>query len=621
MRHLSPGLLVAALALGLGSFASIPTIASDAPWRHGASLMGPLKYPSDFKHFDYVNPNAPRGGVVRFGETGTFDTFNLAIPKGNMASGIGLLYDTLMSSALDEISSAYGEIAEALRYPEDFSSVTYRLRPEARWHDGKPLTAEDVVWSFKKLVELSPQQSFYYRHVKSVEITGEREVTFTFDETGNRELPSIVGQLIILPKHWWEGIGPDGKQRDISQTSLEPPLGSGPYRLKSFEAGRTLIYEKVENYWGDMLPVNIGQNNFAEIYYEFYRDEQVELEAFKGDKYDMRSENTAKNWATAYDFPARSDGRVILETFDARGSGVGVGFIFNLRRAKFQDVRLRAALNYVLPFEEMNRTTFFGQYQRIGSYFHGTDLAAKDLPEGRELELLNEAKAKGPVPDEVFTSVYANPVAADTGGERANLREALRLLREAGYVTQGARLVDGKTKEPLTLEFLMNGPTFERVAVRFREQLAKLGIDLVVRSVDSSQYVNRVRSWDYDLIYSGWGQSLSPGNEQTEYFGSASADRQGSRNFAGIKNPAIDYLIGQIVFARSREDLEAATRALDRVLLWNHYMVPGWTIKQTRMARWNRFSRPQILPYYAEPAFPNVWWWDASKAAQTGASR
>lgn len=616
-----PFLKRAALFVVLAAAALAPTTgtkAQEPQWRHAASLMGEPKYPPDFKHFDYVNPSAPKGGTVRFGADGTFDSFNLVLPKGNVAAGIGLVYDNLMTSALDEISTEYGQIAEAMKYPADYSWVSYRLRAEARWHDGKPITAEDVVWSFRKLTELSPQQAFYYRHVKAAEVTGEREVTFRFDQTGNRELPQIVGQLTILPQHWWEGTAPDGRKRDISQTTLEPPLGSGAYRVKSFAAGQRVVYERVKDYWGEKLPVHIGKNNFDEIRYEYYRDETVEREAFKGDNYDVRFENTAKDWATSYDFPARRDGRVILEEFPERGSGVGVGFVFNLRRDKFKDVRVRQALNFALPFEDMNRTTFFGQYERIGSYFHGTDLASKGVPDGLEKQILEEARTKGPIPDEVFTKPYANPVAGDQTQERANLREALRLLREAGYTTEGTKLVDGKTKDPFRIEFLMNGPTFERVALRYREQLAKLGIELTIRPVDSSQYVNRLRSRDYELIYSGWGQSLSPGNEQLEYFATVSADREGSRNWAGIKNPAIDAIIQRIIFAKDRTELEAATRAMDRVLLWNHYMVPGWTIKKARMARWDRFGRPETLPYYAEPAFPTVWWWDAEKAAKNG---
>ncbi len=622
LRPSKPAALALALALLAAPLAPLSAAAQEPEWRHGLSLFGSLKYPPDFKNFDYVNAAAPKGGVVRFAETGSFDSFNSILPKGVPPAGLGLIYDSLMTSALDEPSTEYGQLAEAVRAPDDYSWATYRLRAEARWHDGKPVTPDDVVWSFKKSTELSPQLGYYYRHVVAAEVTGEREVTFRFDEKGNRELPQIVGQLSVLPKHWWEGTGPDGKPRDITKTTLEPPLGNGAYRIKSFEASKRIVYERVPDYWGANLPTAVGQNNFDEIRWEYFRDEQVELEAFKGDNYDWRTENTAKEWATAYDFPAVRDGRVILEKFAERGSGVGVGFLFNLRRPKFQDPRVRQAFNYLLPFEEMNRTTFFGQYKRIDSYFFGTELAAaKAPPEGAELAILNEAKTKGPVPEEVFTKPYVNPTTGDPNQERANIREALKLFREAGYVIDGSKLVDAKTKEPFRVEFLMNGPNFERVGLRFKDSLSKVGIDFTIRAVDSSQYVNRLRGRDYDMIYTGWGQSLSPGNEQLEYFASESADRDGSRNYAGIKNPAVDYVVRRLIFAKDREELVAATRALDRLLLANHYIVPGWTIKEARTARWNRFSRPETLPYYNEPAFPTVWWYDEAKAAKTGGAR
>ncbi|TBW36445.1 ABC transporter substrate-binding protein [Siculibacillus lacustris] len=613
---------VVALLLGLGvaGLAAPPCGAAEPVWRHGTSLMGQPKYPAGFAHFDYVDPKAPKGGVLRLSETGTFDSFNPLIPKGNPAAGLSLVNQSLMTSALDEVATEYGEIAEAVAFPDDFSSVTYRLNPKAKWHDGTPITADDVVWSFKTAVELSPTQAFYYKHVKDAAVSGEREVTFTFDQTGNRELPQIVGQLTVLPRHWWEGTGPDGRKRSITETTLEPPLGSGPYRIKSWEPGRSVTYERVRDWWAADLPTAIGTNNFDEIRWEFFRDDTVELEAFKGDGYDVRMEATAKNWATAYDFPARAEGRVVLEQIPTRAQGVMVGFIPNLRRAKFQDPRMRLALSYTLDFEEMNRTLFFGQYERIVSYFHPTELASSGLPQGAELDLLHEAEKAGPIPAEVFTKPFANPVTADGSAARANLKEALRLFGEAGWVSKGGKLVSAATGEPLVLEFLTDGPAFERVAVRWRESLAKIGVTLTVRIVDSSQYVNRLRSHDYDLIYSGWAQSMSPGNEQQYYFGSASADSEGARNWAGIRNPAVDALIQKVIYAKDRAGLIAATRALDRVLLWNHYVIPGWTAPYTRMARWNRFSHPEPLPLLSS-GFPTTWWFDAAKATKTGAAK
>lgn len=609
-----------AFALSLAVLAlAAPAPAAEPQWRHGTSLMGEPKYPAGFPHFAYVNPKAPKGGLLRLSETGTFDSFNPILTKGSIAGGVSLINEQLMASALDEVSTEYGEIAEALKYPDDFSFVTYRLNRHARWHDGRPITPADVVWSFEVTKEHNPSQAFYYQHVIGAEVTGEREVTFRFDQTGNRELPHIVGQLTVLPKHWWTGTGADGKPRSIAETTLEPPLGSGPYRIKGFEAGRTVVYERVKDYWGADLPTHVGSDNFDEIRWEYFRDETVELEAFKGDGYDVRMETSAKNWATAYDFPARKEGRVVLDKIPEKGKGVMVGFVPNLRRDRFKDVRVREALSLALPFEDMNRTMFFGQYERVSSYFYPTELAATGLPEGAELAILKEAEKAGPIPPQVYTTAFATPSAADAQAERANLRKALDLLTAAGWVNKGGKLVDARG-EPFRIEFLISSPAFERVGVRYREQLAKIGIDLTIRSVDSSQYVNRVRKRDYDMIYGGWGESLSPGNEQFNYFGSEAAGREASQNYAGIENPAVDALIKRVVFAHDRAELVAASRALDRVLLWNHYVVPGWTLAATRMARWDRFSHPEPLPAYST-GFPAIWWYDAAKAAKTGAAK
>lgn len=594
--------------------ATAPAPAADAPFRFATSLLGEPKYPPDFKHFDYVNPNAPKGGQVRFAESGTFDSFNAIIPRGAVAAGIGLIYDTLTTQSRDEVATAYGLIAEGLSYPADFSSVTYRLRKEARWQDGTPITPDDVVWSFDVITKNSPGQAFYYRHVKDVQKTGERDVTFTFDQGGNRELPQIVGEMMVLPKHWWTGTDGAGKKRDITQGTLEPPLGSGAYRVKSFVPGRTVVYERVKDYWGQTLPVNVGSNNFDEIRYEYFRDETVELEAFKADQFDFRVESSAKNWATAYDFPAKAEGKVVLETFENRASGVMQAFVPNLRREKFQDQRVRRALNYALDFEGMNHTLFFDQYTRIGSYFSGTELASSGVPKGLELEVLNTVKDK--VPAELFNRPYTNPVYGTEEQRRSNLRAAFELMKQAGFQVKGKQLVDPKG-EPFTIEILINSPAFERVALFYKPGLERLGIQVSVRMVDSSQYINRVRSRDFDMIIAAWGQSLSPGNEQRDYWGSESAKREGSRNYAGIANPAVDALIDRVIYAKTREELVATTHALDRVLLWNDYVIPAWTLRFTRTARWDRFGRPPTLPAYSFE-FPTIWWWDAQKAAKIG---
>ena len=598
-----------------------PAAAEDA-WRHAASLIGEPKYPKDFPRFDYVNPDAPKGGLVRLSDDGTFDTLNLVPPRGTLPTGLGLIYDTLMTGSLDEDSTEYGLLAEALKYPADYSSVTYRLRENAKWHDGQPVTPEDVVWSFQVLTDKdngSPQQIDYYRHVTKAEKTGDREVTFTFDQAGNRELPQIVGQLTVLPKHFWEGTDAAGAKRDITKGTLEPPVGSGPYKIKTVVPGRTISFERVPDYWGKDLNVNIGSNNFDEIRYEYFRDDTVAFEAFKGGQIDWRTETSARVWATGYDTPAVKEKKVILEKFEEpyRKSGLMTGFIFNLKRPPFDDPRVRQAFNLAFPFEEINKTIFYSQYVRLKSYFDGIELASSGLPEGRELEILETVRDK--VPPQVFTEPYVNPKNDTPGATRKNLRTAAELLKQAGFELKDDKLVD-KTGKPLNAEFLMNGPIYEKVALRYQGELAKLGIGLTLRTVDTSQYENRYRSRDFDIMYAGWGQSTSPGNEQNEYFGSASAERPGSRNFGGIKNPAVDAMIQQVIFAKDRDDLIAATRALDRVLLWNHYLVPGWTLRAQRVARWDRFSHPDPLPQYSV-GFPTIWWWDAEKDAKVGSAK
>ncbi len=620
-RRLLQSGAVAAFAPALNSIGGVKAATAqgaEMQWRHGLSLFGDLKYPAGFKTFDYVNPAAPKGGVVRQISVGTFDNFNIVVSgvKGSIAGAVAFVYEQLSTGALDEISTEYGLLAEAVSHPEDFSSVTYRLRANAKWHDGKPVTAEDVIFSLDAFKQYHPQYSAYYRHVVKAEKIGERDVKFTFDAPGNRELPLIVGQLTVLPKHWWEGADADGRKRDVSQTTLEKPLGSGPYRIKEFEPGRRVTLERVKDYWGADTNVNIGRNNFDEMRYEYFRDGTVALEAFKGDQVDWRTENSAKNWATAYDFPAVNEKRVLLEEFTNRSSGVMQGFAFNIRRDKFKDARVRRALNFAFDFEEINKQLFFGQYTRIKSYFDGTELASSGLPDGKELEILQTVRAE--VPPEVFTKPYTNPVNGSREAVRDNLREALQLLKDAGYEVRERRLVDAKTGSPFEIELLGADPNAERVSLFYKPSLERLGITVSVRTIDPTQYENRLRSWDFDVVISLWGESLSPGNEQREFWGSAAADMAGSRNVVGIKNPAIDRLIERVIYTRDRDDLVAATKALDRVLLWNHYVVPQYTYSKVRTARWDRFGRPNELPKYGQSGWPLIWWYDAERAAKIG---
>lgn len=620
----------AAAALpAIGSVAGLPVIGTAAaqsageaassalPWRHALSLFGKVKYPADFKRFDYVNPEAPKGGVARQIAVGTFDNFNIVVSgvKGQVAGAVAFIYESLLTPALDEVSTEYGALAEAVSHPDDFSFVTYRLRSQAQWHDGKPVTADDVIFSLDSFKKHHPMYSAYYSHVVKAEKVGEREVKFVFDAPGNRELPQIVGQLTVLPKHWWEGTDPQGRKRDVSATTLEVPLGCGPYRVKEFVAGRSIALERVKDYWGRDLPANVGRNNFDELRYEYFRDATVAIEAFKADQVDWRTENSAKNWATAYDFPAVSEKRVILEEFANRSSGVMQAFVPNLRRAKFSDPRVRRALNYAFDFEEMNKQIFYGQYKRINSYFDGIDeLMATGLPQGKELEILETVRAE--VPPEVFTTAYTNPVGGSPEAVRDNLREALRLFKEAGYEVRDRKLIDVKTGTQFSLELLNSDPSFERITLFYKPSLERLGIAVSVRTVDPTQYENRTRDWDFDVVTNSWGESQSPGNEQREFWSSKTAGIAGSRNIAGIKNPAIDKLIERVIYARDRDDLVAATKALDRVLLWNHYVVPQWTYTKVRTARWDRFGRPSELPRYGQSGFPFIWWHDADKAAR-----
>lgn len=589
--------------------------------RHGIANFGDLKYPADFKQFDYVNASAPKGGTASQIAVGTFNNFNVVVAgvKGSLVQGIDQIYDTLLVQSLDEVSSAYGLLAESVSYPDDFSSVTFRLRPEAQWRDGTPVTPDDVIFSFNAFKKFSPQAGANYRRVVKAEKIGDFEVSFTFDGAGARDLPQVVGQLTVLPKHWWEDTHESGEKRDIGDTTLEMPLGSGPYRIKDFSPARNIVYERVKDYWGRNLNVNIGRNNFDELRYEYFRDATVAIEAFKKDLVGWRTENSAKNWATAYDFPAVSEKRVILEDFPINNVGLMQAFAFNLRRSKFKDPRVRLAFNYTFDFEDLNRKIFYGQYKRINSYFWGTELAATALPTGRELELLETVRDK--IPPEVFTKPYSNPVGGDAMAVRNNFREALRLLRESGYEVRHQKLVKSNTGEQFEVELLTNAPLFERVFLFCKRSLERLGVAVSVRTVDAAHYASRLRKWDFDIVTFAWGVSLLPGKELRGYWGSLAADQAGSENIVGIKNPAVDDMITNVIAAKTYNDLVAATKALDRILLWNNYVVPQWGYGKLRTARWNRFSRPDPLPKYGISAFPAIWWWGVDKASKTGGKR
>jgi microcin C transport system substrate-binding protein len=612
-RRILLQLTAAASAAGL-PFSRIDNAnAQTDEWRHGLSLFGDLKYPAGFEKFDYVNPDAPKGGRARLFSVGGFDSLNPYSFKGNSASIVGQTMDSLMTSALDEAGSEYGLIAEAVKKPADFSSVTFKLRPEAKFHDGSPVTPDDVIWSMTALKEAHPAYNFYYKNVATGEKTGDNEVTFKFTETGNRELPQIVGQLPILSKSWWTGKNAKGETRSLSDTTLEPPLGNGAYRITKVKAGDSISLERVENYWGKDLPVNRGTGNFDELQVIYYRDSTVSLEGFKGDLYDFRVENSSKDWATGYDFPAVKRGDVVVEKITLKNSDGMQAYTFNTRREKFADPRVRRAFNFAFDYEWANENLFFGQYVRTNSYFSNSELATTGLPSPAELAILEPLKDKLPL--EVFTTEYTNPTYASPRDKRKNLRMAGKLLAEAGWKVGDGRKLRNEKGEAFTLEFLLVSPLFERIVLPYVQQLKLLGIDATVRTVDDSQYTRRTQTFDFDCVVGNWGQSLSPGNEQRDFWGSESADRNGSRNLIGIKNEAIDKLIDKVIFATDRAGLVAATRALDRALLWNHYVVPMWHIPYERVAYWNRFGKPDVQPDFSI-GFPSIWWYDEAKAAR-----
>ncbi len=605
-------------ALASVALAGIDAKAIAGERHHALSLVGEPKYGADFKHFQWVNPNAPKGGKVRMWWRGTFDSLNPFIINGTPARRLGLIYDTLMSSAMDQPSTEYGLVAEWVSYPEDFSSATFQLRKEAKFHDGEPIKPADVIFSLETLKKINPQYALYYKNVVKVEKTGEREVTFRFDVKNNLELPLIIGQLAVLPKHYWTGKRADGTPRDITKTTLEPPLGSGPYRIGDMKPGKYITYERVDDYWARDLPVNIGQWNFDELKWIYFRDATIAFEAFRAGQLDFFHESSSKNWATGYDFDAVRKGHVKTEQISLKSPEPMQSFAFNTRRDKFSDPRVRRAFNLAFDFEWANKNLFYGQYSRTSSYFQNTELSARGLPEGRELEILSEVKEL--VPPEVFTAEYKNPNNTNPRDVRSHLREAVKLLKEAGWVIKGGALTNQKTGKKMSVEFLLVSPTFERIVLPYVRNLRKLGIQARVRTVDTSQYIKRYSDFDFDIVIGSFSQSHSPGNEQREFWGSQAAGKNGSRNIIGIRNPAVDKLIDKIIFAKSREDLVAASRALDRVLLWNHYVVPQWYAPYERLAYWDMFRHPENMPSQ-DFGFERIWWYDEKAAARLAQAR
>jgi microcin C transport system substrate-binding protein len=564
------------------------------------SLFGDLKYGPDFEHFDYVNPDAPKGGTMRRSAIGTFDTLNPFVIKGTPASGIGEFFDTLAVRSEDEPSSIYGLVAENIELAPDKLSVLYEIRKEARFHDGTPMTPDDVVWTFEMLrAKGQPHYRSYYGDVTKVEKEGERGVRFYFKSAENRELPQILGEMPVLSKAYWSG-------RDFEKTTLDPPLGSGPYKIESVDPGRSITYRRVADYWAADLPVNKGRYNVDVIRYDYYRDTTIALEAFKAGQYDVRSEISSKNWATGYDSPALRAGLIKKEDIPNELPSGMQGFGYNLRRPLFQDPRVREALAYAFDFEWSNKELFYGAYQRTRSYFDNSELAATGVPQGEELKILE--KFRGRVPDAVFTTEYDPPKYDGSGNIRDGLRAALKLLKEAGWTFKGEKLVNDETGQPFEFEILLVQPEFERIVLPLKKNLERMGINARVRTIDPAQYQKRMETFDYDMTVVGFGESLSPGNEQREFWGSQAADEQGSGNLLGIKNPVIDELIEELIRAPDRPSLVAHIRALDRVLQYGYYVIPNYHLAAFRVAYWDKFRRPAISPKYSVGL--DTWWVD-----------
>ncbi|TPJ56308.1 MULTISPECIES: extracellular solute-binding protein [unclassified Mesorhizobium] len=585
-------------------------------WRTTSSLIGESKYGDNFQHYDYVNPNAPKGGTLNSVVLGTFDSFNPYIVQGSPAAGLvgfggGLLYDTLMEQATDEGSVSHPLIADAYKYPADFSSATYRLDPRAKWHDGQPITVDDVIWSFQVLKANSPMYSRYFENVTDAVAVSDREVEFHFSQKGNRELPKILGDLAVLPKHWWEGTDANGKKRDVTRPTLEPPLGSAAYKIASFKPGSEIVWQRVPDYWGAKLPVKVGRENFDRQRFTYILDDNAAWQAFtKGGLDDIKPENSSKRWKTFYDFPAVKAGDVIKQEFKTTSPEPMQAFMLNQRRPLFQDRLVRAALTYPFDFETMNRTLFYGFNTRTSSYFQGTELASSGLPQGKELEILEQYRDK--LPPELFTQEFKLPVYDSPQAERKYLKQAVDLFAKAGWVIKGGKMINAKTGEPFKFEILGWNDTDQVISSPYIANLRKIGVDATLRIIDQTQYVNRVNNFDYDVIIGQLGQSESPGNEQRDFWSSKAADRPGSRNYAGIKNPVVDALVDRIIFATDREDLVAATHALDRVLLWNYYVVPQYYRAVVWLAYWNKFGIPAKQPSYIG-ADQNSWWIDPEK--------
>ncbi|MBS0271096.1 MAG: ABC transporter substrate-binding protein [Proteobacteria bacterium] len=568
---------------------------------HGISIFGDLKYPANFTYFDYVNPNAPKGGNVKGAAFGSFDSFNPFIIKGTPAIGIAGVHCTLLTMVDDEPFSLYGYLAEKVELAPDRKSVMFTLNKKAKFSDGTPVTADDVIFSFDTLIKKgTPLYAQYYKDVKNVEKTAPNQVRFVFSTDQNRELAAILGQLPVFSKAFYT-------KHNFESGNLTPPVGCGPYKVEKFQPGQEVTYTLVPGWWGENVPSQKGRNNF-DLTFIYYRDQTVLFEAFKAGDHDFRGENIAKNWAQGYDIPPVEEGKLIRKVVPNHLPQGMQMFIFNTRKPLFQDRKVREALTKAFDFEWANKNLFFNTYTRSLSYFSNSDMASAGLPQDDELALLEPHKDQ--LPAELFKQEFKLPITNATGNDRRILMTADKLLKEAGWVIKDGRRVNKKTGELFTFEILLNDPAYERIALALQRNLKALGIDMTTRTVTLPQYIQKTASFDYDMILTNIPQSETPGNEQRDYWVSKYADLKDGRNYSGVKDPVVDELVTLLINSPDRQTLRTRVHALDRVLQWGYYGIPGWHSKESRIAYWNKFGMPDKKP--KDGVGFDSWWVDSA---------
>ena len=584
---------------------AVTAAVTSTPLRSAIAMHGEPAYGKEFNHFDYVNLTAPRDGTLRRAAMGSFDNFNGYIVKGVSASGTGYLFDTLMQQSSDEAFTLYGLVAEYIEVPEDRGWVRFHLNPKARFSDGSLLTAADVKFTFDVLMDKGvPQLRAQYKDVTSVDVESEYVIKFNFKDNKNKELALILAQLPVFSEKDWQG-------KDFAKATLNVPLGSGPYTVKKFDAGRSIEYLRNDNYWAKDLPVNRGRYNFKHIIFDYYKDGSIAFEAFKAGEIDFRAENISKQWATGYQGKQFTSGNISKEEIQHQNPQGMQAFWFNLRKDKFKDPNVRKALGLMFDFEWTNKTLFYGAYKRSESFFSNSELAATGIPQGDELALLTPFKSK--LPAALFDTPYSVDKTKGDGRVRKQQRQAISLLKQAGWTLKSGKMVDLNGKQ-LNLEFLVYDPSFERVIQPFRKNLQRIGIASEIRIVDVSQYVNRLNNFDFDIYTLTQGQSLSPGNEQLSMWGSEFANMPGTLNRIGLQDPVVDALVSEVINAKDRDSLITATKALDRVLLWKNLVIPQWHISTYRVAYWQQIQRPEKLPKYGLAI--DSWWQSDDKSSK-----